>query len=81
MQIQADFLSRPVERPRVLETTALGAALLAERALDATRADPASAAPELDRRLEPQLARAARDAARARWRRAVDTVRAFGSPA
>jgi glycerol kinase len=81
MQIEADFLGKDVVRPRVLETTALGAARLALLGL---AADPAAEglkhpAGEVDRTFAPSIAAAARASVRARWRRAVDTVRAFGT--
>ncbi len=72
MQYQADVLGIPVERPRVVETTALGAGLLAglgvgfwssHRELDRTR--------RVERVFEPQRPRAWREAEYARWRRAV----------
>ena len=57
MQRLADILDAPVDRPVVLETTALGAAWLAghERrrlARTATASPPAGA---LDRRFEPEM--------------------------
>ena len=72
MQYQADLLGVPVERPRVVETTALGAGLLAglgvgfwssHRELDRAR--------QVERVFEPRRPRAWREAEYARWRRAV----------
>ena len=72
MQYQADLLGIPVERPRVIETTALGAGLLAglgtgfwgsHSDLDRAR--------RVERRFEPGKARAWRDAEYRRWQRAV----------
>ena len=86
MQITADLLGRDVVRPRILETTALGAARLAlagvSRASSSASDAPAlkHEAGEVDRTFASSQAADARGAARARWRRAVDTVRAFGSP-
>ena len=81
MQIQADLLGKPVVRPRILETTALGAARLARagRSFAATAAGLKQAPGEVDRTFAPAASAADRTAARARWRRAVDTVRAFGN--
>ncbi|MFM7052021.1 MAG: glycerol kinase GlpK [Planctomycetota bacterium] len=76
MQLQADLAGRAVERPVVLETTALGAAMLAARGLAAGEAGAAGA---IDRTFAPSIDDAARTARRARWRQAVATVRAFGS--
>lgn len=91
MQSCADFADLAIERPQMLETTALGAARLARlglRAADGSgntiRLDEAqlNAIPGgLDRRFEPMLDGATRTRLRARWSRAVDTVRFFGSPA
>ncbi len=70
MQMQADQLQLPVERPEVGETTALGAAFLAGLGTGVW-ASPAEIAAtwRLDRRFEP----GARDeAGYARWRRAVE---------
>jgi glycerol kinase len=75
MQYQADLLGVPVERPRVLETTALGAGLLAglgvgfwssHRDLDRAR--------RVERVFEPRRSRAWREAEYARWQGAIATV-------
>ncbi len=70
MQLQADQLQRPVERPAVAETTALGAAFLAGLAVGEWSSPGELAATwRLDRRFSP----AARDdAAYPRW---LDAVR------
>ncbi len=68
----ADSLGVPVERPRVIETTALGAAMLAGvgAGLFADLAEAAAmAAP--DRCFLPAIDAAARQARRTRWARAV----------
>jgi len=69
MQIQADQLQQPVERPVVAETTAIGAAFLAGLATGvwASR-DELAATWRLDRRFEPGHRD---DAAHKRWREAV----------
>jgi glycerol kinase len=75
LQMQADQIQRPVERPVVAETTALGAAFLAGLATGvwSTRAELA-ATWQLDRRFAP----AARDdAAHARWRSAVEQTKGW----
>jgi glycerol kinase len=99
MQSCADFSQLAMERPKTLETTALGAARLARvglaqvglaqtalahaptlgqrgENLSAVSAIPGG----LDRRFEPVLGAAELARTRARWNRAVDTVRFFGSP-
>jgi glycerol kinase len=82
MQIQADFLGKSIVRPRILETTALGAARLALVGLDADSAADGlkHAVGEVDRTFAPASSPADRASARRRWRRAVDTVRTFGDP-
>ncbi len=72
MQFLADILGAPVDRPRVLETTALGAAWLAgSRSGVYPDADGFARAWALDRRFEPGMAEATRQAKYARWKRAV----------
>ena len=71
-RIQADQLGVPVERPRIVETTALGAAFLAGLGVgvwDST--DDLRETWQLDRRFEPSADRAVADTAYARWQDAV----------
>jgi glycerol kinase len=69
MQLQADQLQAPVERPEVGETTALGAAFLAGLGTGVwSSLDEVAATWRLDRRFEPG---ARDDAGYARWCRAV----------
>ena len=72
MQFQADLLGVPVVRPKVLETTALGAAYLAGLTVNLwkSREDLASRW-QAERRFEPQMDRAEAQARMARWREAV----------
>jgi glycerol kinase len=73
MQMQADFLGVPVVRPKVTETTALGAAYLAGLATGFWRdADEIAAQWQVDRRFEPRLPEQQRTAKLARWRQAVE---------
>ncbi len=76
MQIQADVLGIPVERPVVRETTALGAALLAGLAAGfyPDRAAVA-AARRVERRFEPALDAAGRQRLLETWGRAVERSR------
>jgi len=80
MQFQADILGVTVDRPKVIETTALGAALLAglgvglwksERDLERVR--------RADRVFRPHMAPEHREALYQGWRRAVAAVRSLGS--
>ena len=78
MTMQANLLGRSVERPAELESTAIGAALLARVGLG-----EALASAPTDTKLQqftPTVTSAARDSLRARWKHAVDTVCTFGSP-
>ena len=78
MQMQADFLGVPVVRPKVTETTALGAAYLAGLAVGFWRdAADISAQWQVDARFEPQLPAAAGRAKLARWRESVERSRAW----
>jgi glycerol kinase len=72
MQFLSDILGAPVDRPKVTETTALGAAYLA--AMQAGVAGgPAEFAKSwvLDRRFTPKMDAATRDAKYARWGKAI----------
>ncbi|MBL8566417.1 MAG: glycerol kinase GlpK [Hyphomicrobiaceae bacterium] len=78
LQSLSDALAAPVERPTVLETTALGAAWLAGwRAGVLPDMDGFSDLWRLDRRFEPLLGEPDRAAAYRRWKRAVAAVIAF----
>jgi glycerol kinase len=72
-QLQADLLGVPVERPRIVETTALGAAFLAGLGTGVwSSTDDLRDTWQLDRRFEPSGDRERADAAHARWRDAVE---------
>jgi glycerol kinase len=73
MQFQADILGVPVVRPRVTETTALGAAYLAGLAVGFWQTpDELRAKRDDDVRFEPKMNKTEVEARRARWQRAVD---------
>jgi glycerol kinase len=78
MQLQADVLGVPVVRPRVTETTALGAAYLAGLATGLwSGADELTAQWQVARCFEPRLAAVTRQAKLARWREAVQRARGW----
>lgn len=78
MQMQADFLGVPVVRPKVIETTALGAAYLAGLATGYWKdAHEISAQWQIDRRFEPQMKTHERQTKIARWREAVERSRGW----
>ena len=77
-QIQADQLGIAVERPRMIETTALGAAFLAGLGVGVWDSpDDLRRTWILDRRFEPTRDRASADAAYARWTDAVRRSRGW----
>ncbi|HUL94402.1 MAG TPA: glycerol kinase GlpK [Usitatibacter sp.] len=76
MQTQADLLGVPVVRPRVTETTALGAAYLAGLAVGFWEDEAEIAALwSRERVFEPSLTGAAAAARLAQWKRAVERSR------
>jgi glycerol kinase len=76
MQFQADLLGVPVLRPKVLETTALGAAYLAGLTVNLWKSrDEIAAQWRLARRFEPRMERKQAEAKMARWRDAVSRSR------
>ncbi|MFY9314742.1 MAG: glycerol kinase GlpK [Burkholderiales bacterium] len=80
MQFQADILGVPVVRPRVLETTALGAAYLAGLHTGVWSSREEIAAQwQMQRRFEPRMARAEAAGLLARWREAVSRSRRWTS--
>lgn len=72
MQIQADLLGIPVVRPKVIETTALGAAYLAGLSCGVYRnLDELSAQWQVDRTFRPTMPRARAEELMAQWEHAV----------
>lgn len=79
MQFLSDILGAPVDRPQVLETTAKGVAWLAGwRAGICPGPEDFGESWALDRRFEPAMAAADRDARYARWTAAVKATIAAG---
>jgi glycerol kinase len=80
MQFQADLLGVPVVRPKVLETTALGAAYLAGLTVDLWKSrDELASHWKAERRFEPRMSPADREARMSRWREAVARSRKWAS--
>jgi glycerol kinase len=76
MQFQADVLGRPVRRPRMAETTALGAAMLAGLAVGLWRSpDELAALGGSGRLFYPSMRPAERDRLVSGWQAAVARVR------
>jgi glycerol kinase len=78
MQLQADLLNVPVVRPRVAETTALGAAYLAGLAVGfwKNQADIARQW-QVDKRFKPAMKTAARSKITKGWERALSRAKAW----
>jgi glycerol kinase len=77
MQFQADVLGTPVERPDLVETTALGAAGLAGLALGVWQSTDQFVQRREFRRFEPGMEVAERQRHMAGWRRAVEATLAW----
>ena len=80
MQFQADLLGVPLIRPRVTETTALGAACLAGLAVGFWSSREEIAAQwQAERRFEPHMPAARREELMARWARAVAHAKSWAN--
>jgi glycerol kinase len=77
MQFQADILATPVLRPKVTETTALGAAYLAGIGTGVINQEDIRQGWALDQRFEPNMAEEARAKAYGGWQKAVERARAW----
>jgi glycerol kinase len=80
MQLQADLLGVPVQRPAVTETTALGAAYLAGLAVGYwSGLQQVAAQWQLDAEFRPAMSAERRDELYAAWRRAVERALGWAS--
>ena len=78
MQFQADILGTPVDRPKVAETTALGAAYLAGLAVGFWKDEQDVAQNwQLDKRFEPKMSQQERQQLYRGWKRAVERAKAW----
>lgn len=76
MQMQADFIGIPVIRPRITETTALGAAYLAGLATGFWKDQNQIASQwAVNHRFEPSISASERDKKLKRWHQAVERAR------
>ncbi|HEY2916602.1 MAG TPA: glycerol kinase GlpK [Candidatus Limnocylindrales bacterium] len=81
LQLQADVLDVPVERPEVLETTALGAAYLAGLAVGFWRDQAELRANwRLDRRFDPAMPASRRASLLDGWHRALERAKGWATP-
>jgi glycerol kinase len=77
MQFQADILGVPVERPKITETTALGAAFLAGLESGLMNLDSIRSTWQLEQRFEPQMNATERDRLYAGWKKAVERAKSW----
>jgi glycerol kinase len=78
MQFQADLLGAPVVRPKVLETTALGAAYLAGLATGVWESREEIAKQwKVERRFEPKMKRDEAEQRMGEWRRALERAKGW----
>lgn len=77
LQTQADLLQRPVVRPRVLDTTALGAGLLAGLAVDAWTRRDLQGSGEVQSEFRPRKGKAEAARRMQAWHAAVAATQAF----
>jgi glycerol kinase len=81
LQLQADILQLPVVRPKIIETTALGAAYLAGLAAGVWKSrDEIAHHWQIDRRFEPIISADEAATRRARWHQAVDRAKGWARP-
>ena len=75
MQMQADLLNRPVSRPKTVETTALGAAMLAGLAIGFWNdTDELAASWQEERCFEPQAGKDWRETLLSQWKEAIKKI-------
>jgi glycerol kinase len=72
MQFQSDILDTIVERPAIIETTALGAAYLAGLAVGYWKMDEIDQNWQIDNTFEPEMENAKRDKLYKGWKKAVE---------
>jgi glycerol kinase len=78
MQFQSDILDVPVERPEIIETTALGAAYLAGLAVGFWKDQSTIAGKrKVNRRFEPVMDKEKRRTLYAKWKKAVERARGW----
>lgn len=77
MQFQSDILGIPVNRPKNIETTALGAAMLASLGAGLVSEDSLASLRETDREFYPAASEEKRSGDLARWKKAVKTTQKY----
>ena len=77
LQFQADILGSHVLRPKVIETTAMGAAMLAGRAVGLWSDEQLNTLQKPDREFTPNMDEATRSALLRQWQRAIERSRGW----
>jgi glycerol kinase len=77
MQFQADILNTPVERPKVIETTALGAAYLAGIAVGFYRKEDIAENWQIDERFDPKMDESKRKKLYNGWLKAIERTKGW----
>ncbi|WP_420460224.1 glycerol kinase GlpK [Neolewinella sp.] len=77
MQFQADILGTTVERPRIVETTALGAAMLAGLAVGFWKRGDLAATWQLGQEFTPEMGEEERSRRYAGWQKAIERTKAW----
>ncbi len=75
LQFQADILNVDVYRPKIIETTAMGAAFLSGLAVDFITEQRIRELKEIDRIFRPQITEQERERLYAGWKKAIERVR------
>jgi glycerol kinase len=77
MQFQANMLGIPVVRPKIIETTALGAAMLAGKAVGLWTMNDLRNLWRSEARFTPNVSSEAREAISRQWRRAIERAKGW----
>ena len=77
MQFQADILDTPVERPKVIETTALGAAYLAGMAVNFYKQEEIAENWQIDQQFNVEMDEATRVKLYKGWLKAVERCKGW----
>lgn len=80
MQFQADILGTAVERPKITETTALGAAMLAGLAVGYWQKDELARTWQQDRSFAPEMSEEDRQERYAGWQKAIERTMGWEQP-
>ncbi len=79
MQFQADILNSEVERPEVIESTAMGAAYLAGIQIGIWKKDDIVRNRKIQKRFTPQMEEATRNGLYKKWLKAVERTKGWAS--